>query len=122
MQNQIVVDDFKVRLNAFSYSWGQRGDHVTLHVEGRIVREAISCRFVLSLKGGQHKLTFPEAMIFDGSDPREVALAVKRALIRYLETHDDIPNRFRDKLVSCVRTHHLQTPDKVQTKINHTHL
>lgn len=122
MPNQIVVDDFKIRLNAFSYSWGQRGDHVTLHVEGRIVREAISCRFVLSLKGGQHKLTFPEALIFDGSDPREVALAVKRALITYLETHEDIPNRFRDKLLSCVRTHHLQTAERVQTKINHVHL
>ena len=100
----------EVRITSFSYSFVVKTGRASLNIHGTVTRPQVTCKFSLeNSKTGQHRLTFREATIFDGSEPRQVAVYVKNALLDFVETHSDIPESFRPKLKNCILTHHLQT-------------
>lgn len=112
MRNPMWKASYKVRVDSFYYSWNRRSDSVVLGLKGEVMKNGIQCTFKIEHKHGQHKLEFPTAMVFDKTDPMEVALAVKNALIDYIRNSPEIPFMYREKIAACVMTHHKQ--EKIQ--------
>jgi hypothetical protein len=101
-------ESYKIVVDSFYYSWNRNDDRVMMGLKGHVMKSGIECTFKIEHKSGQHKLEFPKAMIFDKTDPAEVALAVKNALVDYIKNSPEIPLMYRQRLVACVMTHHLQ--------------
>lgn len=77
----------------------------SIHMTGTVTRSQVSCKFELSAGSKQTKLSFTDALIFDKSDPMEVALAVKQALYDYVRSSDYVPEPLREHLMTCILDH-----------------
>lgn len=109
MRNPMWKEDCKIVIDSFFYSWNRNDDRVAMGLKGHVIKRGIECTFKIEHKSGQHKLQFPNAMIWNEQlNPQEIALTVKNALVDYLKNSPEIPFMYRQRLVACVMTHHLQ--------------
>jgi hypothetical protein len=78
---------------------------LTMH--GEVIRPGVTCRYNLRVGGSKPgSLEFTDALIFDQSDPKETALAVKRSLMEFMRSSDDVPASMRDFLLEAILKHH----------------
>jgi hypothetical protein len=100
-------DGLDIDVQSFSYSWRKNGK-MFISMYGEVRRRGMDCRFAFETRNGQYHLEFPRAIIRDGSDPRETALAVKNVLVKFLRESAMIPDRYREHMMNCVYKHHEQ--------------
>jgi hypothetical protein len=126
MRNPMWKEDVKVVVNSFYYSWNRNDNRTSLALSGRIQRSDFHCEFRIQTEKGQHRLTFPTAIAHNFSAAtengkseylQELALIVKRALIDYMKNSAEIPFAYRQQLVNCIMTHHLQKQNESKTKV-----
>jgi hypothetical protein len=102
------TEELKVTVKSFSISGSPRRPSM-LHMYGQVSRQGVICRFELRVGGRKPgKLEFSDATIFDGSDPKETAIAVKRVLMEFMRSSDDVPPSMRDFLLEAILKHHEQ--------------
>jgi hypothetical protein len=94
-----------VNVRSFSYSMNLEAGRAFLSIHGTISRTGASCKFELANTRQGHKLVFRDAVVFDGTEPRTVALEVKNLLLQFVKHHPDIPESFRQRFMDCVIKH-----------------
>lgn len=81
----------------------------SVHLYGNIIDAGkINCRFIMHAGPYATKLEFTRAVIFDGRDPIETALAVKNQLVEFVKSCDLIPEVLREQLMHTIYDHHKQ--------------
>lgn len=107
-QLSIDFDPLRVKVRSFSISGGPHRQSM-LCMYGQVTRAGVTCKFELRVGGRKPgKLEFSNAIIFDGSDPMETAIAVKRTLMEFMRSSDDVPPSMRDFLLEAILKHHEQ--------------
>ncbi|EMI5828546.1 TPA: hypothetical protein ACP7Q5_004827 [Escherichia coli] len=112
MSNRII-DKLQVRVTSFYCSTrqshaGYNKPFVNLGLYGRVSRVGVSTKFQFQIGNKKTRLDFTDATIFDGSDPRETALAVKQLLADWVRVSQEIPEAYRQRFVDVVLNHHKQ--------------
>jgi hypothetical protein len=101
MELNVVVDSMQLAY--------KKDRQPSIHLYGNVIDAGkISCRFIMHGGPYKSKLEFTRAVIFDGSDPREVALAVKNQLVEFVKSCDLVPDVLREQLMNAVYEHHKQ--------------
>jgi hypothetical protein len=101
MELTVVVDSMQL-----SY---KKNRNPSIHLYGEVTKHGgINCRFIMHAGPHKTKLEFTRATIFDGSDPRETAIAVKNQLVDFVKSCDLIPEGLREHLLTAVSKHHEQ--------------
>jgi hypothetical protein len=81
----------------------------SIHLYGDIIEPGkVNCRFIMHAGPYKTKLEFTKAIIFDGRDPRETAIAVKNQLVDFVKSCDLIPEVLREQLMNVVYNQHKQ--------------
>lgn len=101
----------KVLLKSFSMSVSlktnpQEKQRYSVNASGEISRPGAYSKFVYQLGPNKTTLQFMNAVIFDGSDPVEVAKATKNALVAFMQVSDEIPEKHRQTMIDLVYNHH----------------
>jgi hypothetical protein len=94
-----------VDVTSFSYSMNMNSGRAFLNIHGTVGRPQASCKFAFESTRRGHHLKFTDAFIWDGSDPRAIALQVKNLLLQFVKQHPDIPESFRQRFMDCVIQH-----------------
>ena len=102
------LGEMTVDVQSFSYSMNCTTGRAFLNMNGTIGRPQASCKFALESSKSGHRLTFRNALIWDGSDPYMIALQVKTLLLEFIKQHPDIPESFRPKFLDCILKHSKQ--------------
>jgi len=63
-----------------------------------------NCKFSFNF-GHRSQLVFEDARIFDGSEPKTLALLVKNRLLDWAKATDSIPEELRSELVQSILKH-----------------
>ncbi len=101
MDLTVIVDSMQIAY--------KKDRNPSIHLYGNVIKAGkVNCRFIMHAGPYKSKLEFTNALIFDGSDPRETAIAVKNQLVDFVGSCDLIPEVLRSPLSDAIYKHHEQ--------------